>query len=358
MRDHGKVGAPAIKLALLSALLFGASTPFAKLVLGNGVSPWLLAGLLYLGSGLGLALVHGGLRMTVRGPAVAPLARADLPWLALVILCGGAIAPVLLMAGLATTPASTVSLLLNLEGLATLAIAWLVFRENVDRRLLVGAAAILGGALLLSWRGGGPNGGGAGILAIAGACLAWGIDNNLTRKLSSADPVQIAMMKGVAAGTVNLVLALMLGASLPPSPILCVAALIGFLGYGVSLVLFVLALRHLGTARSGAYFSMAPFMGALLAIALFGEPITVTLLLAGVLMAIGLWLHLTEAHAHQHAHEALEHSHRHVHDNHHQHEHPPGIAYGEPHSHWHRHPPLVHRHAQYPDLHHRHRHPH
>src|SRR3546814_858411 len=212
---------------------------------------------------------------------------------------------------------STVSLLLNLEGLATLAIAWLVFRENVDRRLLVGAAAILGGALLLSWRGGGPNGGGAGILAIAGACLAWGIDNNLTRKLSSADPVQIAMMKGVAAGTVNLVLALMLGASLPPSPILCVAALIGFLGYGVSLVLFVLALRHLGTARSGAYFSMAPFMGALLAIALFGEPIPLPPLLSGLLMAIGLWLHLTEAHAHQHAHEALEHSHRHDHDNHH-----------------------------------------
>src|SRR3546814_5631205 len=112
--------------------------------------------------------------MTVRGPAEAPLARADLPWLALVILCGGAIAPVLLMAGLATTPASTVSLLLNLEGLATLAIAWLVFRENVDRRLLVGAAAILGGALLLSWRGGGPKGGRAGILGFAGACLAGG----------------------------------------------------------------------------------------------------------------------------------------------------------------------------------------
>src|SRR3546814_18084776 len=143
----------------------------------------------------------------------------------------------------------------------------LVFRENVDRRLLVGAAAILGGALLLSWRGGGPNGGGAGILAIAGACLAWGIDNNLTRKLSSADPVQIAIMTGVAAGTVNLVLALMLGASLPPSPILCVAALIGFLGYGVTLVLFLLALRTLGTTRSGPFLLMGHFLGAPLGVA-------------------------------------------------------------------------------------------
>jgi drug/metabolite transporter (DMT)-like permease len=199
--------APGISFAILSAVLFGASTPLAKLVLGNGVSPWLLASLLYLGSGIGLAIVHGVRRVIGRGEAEAPLVRADLPWLALIILCGGAIAPVLLMAGLATTPASTASLLLNLEGLATLAIAWLVFRENVDRRLRIGAAAIRGGAVLLSWRGG-PAGGGLGMLVIAGACLAWGIDNNLTRKLSGADPVQIAMLKGLAAGAVNLALAL------------------------------------------------------------------------------------------------------------------------------------------------------
>lgn len=338
-----------------SALLFGASTPFAKLVLGNGVTPWLLASLLYLGSGTGLFLVHLLRKGMGRGDAEAPLVRKDLPWLALVILCGGAIAPVLLMAGLTTTPASTASLLLNLEGLATLAIAWLVFRENVDRRLLVGAAAILGGAILLSWRGGAA-GGGIGMIAIAGACLAWGIDNNLTRKLSGADPVQIAMLKGFAAGAVNLKLALLLGASLPPLPIITGAALIGFLGYGVSLVMFVLALRQLGTARSGAYFSTAPFIGALLAVAMFGEPVTQSLIIAAALMAIGLWLHLTESHGHEHAHEALVHDHRHVHDSHHQHEHLPGIAPGEPHSHPHRHAPMVHRHAHYPDLHHRHRH--
>jgi drug/metabolite transporter (DMT)-like permease len=347
---------------MLSALMFGASTPFAKLVLGNGVNPWLLASLLYLGSGIGLALVHRVRKAIGQGEAEAPLVRSDLPWLALVILCGGAVAPVLLMAGLATTPASMASLLLNLEGLATLAIAWLVFRENVDRRLLIGAAAILGGALLLSWRGGlvggGQSGDGLGMLAIAGACLAWGIDNNLTRKLSRADPVQIAMFKGLAAGTVNLVLALILGASLPAVPVVAGAALIGFLGYGVSLVMFVIALRHLGTARSGAYFSTAPFIGALLAVAMLGEPITMPLIIAGILMAIGLWLHLTESHDHEHRHEPLEHDHRHVHDSHHQHDHPPGIAPDEPHSHPHRHAPMVHRHAHYPDLHHRHDHSH
>ena len=355
MTDYPNMLTPGIGLAMLSAVLFGASTPLAKLALGNGLSPWLLASLLYLGSGLGLALVHLVRKAAGHGEAEAPLGRADLPWLALVILSGGAIAPVLLMAGLATTPAFIASLLLNLEGLATLGIAWLVFRENVDRRLLVGAAAILVGAVLLSWRGG-PAGGGLGMLAIAGACLAWGIDNNLTRKLSSADPVQIAMLKGLAAGTVNLALAIMLGASMPTIPVVAGAALIGFLGYGVSLVMFVLALRHLGTARSGAYFSTAPFIGALLAVAIFGEAVTVPLVIAGILMAIGLWLHLTETHGHEHAHESLEHEHRHVHDSHHQHVHPPEIAPGEPHSHWHRHAPMVHRHAHYPDLHHRHRH--
>ena len=342
-------------LAILSALLFGASTPFAKLVLGRGANAWLFAGLLYLGSGCGLGLVYALRRAIGRGEGEASLARSDMPWLALVILCGGGIAPVLLMTGLATTPASTASLLLNLEGLATLAIAWLVFRENVDHRLLVGAAAILGGAVLLSWRGA-PAGGGLGMLAIAGACLAWGIDNNLTRKLSSADPVQIAMLKGLAAGTVNLVLALTLGASLPAIPVVAGAALIGFLGYGVSLVMFVLALRHLGTARSGAYFSTAPFIGALLAVAMFGETVSVPFVIAGILMAIGLWLHLTESHGHEHAHEPLEHDHRHVHDSHHQHQHSPGVVSDKPHSHWHRHERMTHLHAHFPDLHHRHNH--
>ncbi|MGC2415199.1 MAG: DMT family transporter, partial [Stellaceae bacterium] len=193
---------PGAPLAILSAALFGASTPFAKALLGGGVSPWLLAGLLYLGSGVGLGIVEIARRAAGRAPTEAPLRRGDLPWLALVVVSGGVVGPVLLMVGLAATPASTASLLLNLEGLATMAIAWLIYRENVDRRLLIGAASILAGALILSWQGG-PSGFGWGTVAIAGACLAWGIDNNLTRKLSAADPVQIALIKGLAAGAVN-----------------------------------------------------------------------------------------------------------------------------------------------------------
>ena len=340
--------------AIASAALFGASTPLAKLLLGT-VDPWLLAGLLYLGSGLGLTAVHFGRRSLGLPAQEAPLRRPDLPRLAIVVLAGGAIGPVLLMIGLSTTPASSAALLLNLEGLATMAIAWLVFRENVDRRILLGAFAILAGALLLSWQGG-PSGFGWGALAIAGACAAWGVDNNLTRGLSAADPVQIAMTKGLCAGGVNLALALWHGAVLPSTPVVAGAALVGFFGYGVSLVLFVLGLRHLGTARTGAYFSTAPFIGAGLAVLLFGEPVGARLVAAAGLMGVGLYLHLVERHDHEHAHEELAHEHLHVHDEHHRHEHEPGTPEGEPHSHLHRHSPMIHRHPHYPDLHHRHAH--
>jgi drug/metabolite transporter (DMT)-like permease len=346
---------PGAPLALLSAALFGASTPLAKLLLGGGLDPWLLAGLLYLGSGAGLGLVRLWQRARGGAASEAPLRRADLPWLLLVVLTGGAVGPVLLMVGLKTTPAATASLLLNLEALATMALAWVMFRENVDRRLLAGAAAILAGAAILAWQGG-PQGLGWGGLAIVGACLAWGLDNNLTRKLSAADPVEIAMLKGLAAGSVNLALALAVGAALPTPGAVAAAALIGFFGYGVSLVLFVLGLRHLGAARTGAYFSTAPFIGALLAVLLLGEKLTLQLAAAGFLMAAGIYIHLTEAHEHEHAHEALDHAHRHVHDAHHRHMHMPGDPAGEPHAHPHRHLPLVHKHPHYPDLHHRHAH--
>ena len=351
------LGRPArggIALALGSAALFGASTPIAKLLLGS-IDPWLLAGLLYLGSGAGLALLRLGRSRAGGATAEAPLSRGDLPWLAAAILAGGIVGPLLLLVGLRLTPASAASLLLNLEGLATLAIAWLAFREPVDRRLLVGAAAILGGAVLLSWRGG-AIGLGWGAAAIAGACLAWGIDNNLTRRIAAADPLQIALAKGLAAGAVNLGLALALGAAWPsPGPLLA-ALVVGFFGYGVSLVMFVLALRQLGTARTGAYFATAPFLGAILAVLLLGEPLTPILLAAGALMAIGLYLHLAERHEHDHVHEPAEHAHRHAHDEHHRHNHATADPPGEPHSHWHRHAPLVHRHPHYPDLHHRHGH--
>jgi drug/metabolite transporter (DMT)-like permease len=344
-----------IALALLSALLFGASTPVAKLLLGS-IDPWMMASLLYLGAGTGLAAVHLS-RTVLRLPtAEAPLRRADLPWLGLVILAGGVGGPLLLMSGLARTDATNASLLLNLEGLATMAIAWIAFRENVDRRLLAGAAAILAGALLLSWRGHASLD--LGALLVAAACLCWGLDNNLTRRLSSADPVQIAMLKGLVAGTVNLGLALAHGAVFPPAALVLAAGIVGFLGYGVSLALFVLGLRHLGAARTGAYFSLAPFVGATLAVLVLGEPLSVRLLAAGALMGFGLWLHLAERHEHDHAHETMEHEHRHRHDAHHRHDHAPGTDLSEPHTHEHVHARLVHRHPHYPDLHHRHGHRH
>ncbi|WP_457108690.1 DMT family transporter [Methylobacterium sp. P5_C11] len=343
---------PGVPLALLSAVLFGASAPVAKLLLGV-MPPQLLAGLLYLGAGSGLAAVHAARAMLGVSAPEAPLRRHDLPWLAAVVLFGGLAGPLLLMLGLARTSATSGSLLLNLEGLATMLIAWMVFRENVDRRLLLGAFAILMGAVVLSWNGEGVRLD-AGAALIAAACLAWGIDNNLTRKLSSAHPVVTATIKGLVAGSVNVALALLLGATVPPIATIGAAAVVGFLGVGVSLVLFMLALRHLGAARTGAYFSLAPFIGAVIAVALLSEPVTIQVVVAGLLMGIGLWLHLAERHEHEHAHEVMEHEHIHVHDEHHQHEHDGPVM--EPHSHWHRHKPLRHTHPHYPDLHHRHGH--
>jgi drug/metabolite transporter (DMT)-like permease len=342
---------PGVPLALGSATLFGATPPLSKLLL-NAVHPFMLAGLLYLGAGVGLAIYYG-LRSRTDNANEAKLTRADLPWLALAIGMGGVIAPVLLMFGLTLTTAASSALLLNLEGLATMAIAWLVYKENVDRRLLVGAFAILAGAILLSWEGTGVAFN-LGAVLVAAACLAWGLDNNFTRKISAADPVIIAMLKGLVAGAVSISLAWLAGAALPAPAMIGAAAAVGVFGIGVSLVMFILALRHLGTARTGAYYSLSPFIGAVLAIAFLGESLTLKLLVAGLLMAIGLWLHLSERHDHEHVHEALEHEHAHVHDAHHQHAHDGPVT--EPHSHWHRHERLRHKHPHYPDLHHRHGH--
>lgn len=347
---------PGPALALLSAALFGASTPFAKLLLGSGIAPGLLAGLLYLGSGLGLAIVLIISRLSGRPRTEAPLRRADLPWLSLTVLAGGVLGPVLLMQGLARVPAASASLLLNLESIFTLAMAWVVFHEHVDRQLFLGAACIVLGAVLLSWHGAGLSAS-SGALAIAGACLAWAIDNNFTRRLSAADPTQLAMIKGLAAGAANLAIARLQGAHLPALPALAVSQVVGFLGYGASLVLFVLALRLLGAARTGAYFSTAPFIGAVLSVLLLRDSVSASLLVAAVLMAIGVYLHLAERHDHEHAHEAMAHEHRHRHDEMHQHAHGVADPAGEPHSHWHEHAPVVHSHPHYPDLHHRsHRH--
>jgi drug/metabolite transporter (DMT)-like permease len=343
-----------IAYALAAAALFGASTPLAKLLLADA-SPLTLAGLLYLGSGVGLAAWIALRRVRRRAQPASPIARADWPWLAGAIAAGGIAGPALLMFGLARTDASAASLLLNLEAVLTAALAWLVFRENVDRRVFAGMMAIVAGGVLLSWEQAPRAAELAGPLLVAAACLAWALDNNLTRKVSGGDAATIACLKGLIAGSANLAFALATGAAPPGAATIAAAGAVGFLGYGVSLAMFVVALRHLGTARTGAYFSVAPFFGAALAL-LLGESASPAFWIAGALMALGVWLHFTERHEHEHAHEALEHTHEHVHDEHHQHAH--GFPWDgrEPHVHPHRHAPLLHSHPHYPDLHHRHGH--
>lgn len=338
-----------IAAALGAAVLFGAGTPLAKLLLAS-LSPWLLAGLLYLGSGLGLTLY----RKLTGAPAIR-LPRREAAWFAGAIVSGGIVAPLLLMLGLTRTPSSAASLLLNAEGVFTTLLAWFAFKENVDRRIAAGMLAIIAGALLLSWPDEVRIDAWWPSLAILGACLAWAIDNNLTRQVSLTDAAWIASVKGLVAGVVNLLLAFSLGATLPPWPHLAAAMVLGFVAYGVSLALFVVGLRHLGTARTGAYFSAAPFIGAVLAL-LIGEPLTASLLLAGALMAGGLWLHLSERHEHAHRHETIEHDHPHVHDEHHRHAHSASVAPGVKHQHPHRHDALQHTHPHFPDAHHRHAH--
>jgi len=343
-----------VAAALGAAVLFGLSTPLAKELVGE-VPPLLLAGLLYLGSGLGLLLLLGIRVAAGRQAGITWPRGADVGWLLAAILAGGAIGPFLLMLGLRETDAASASLILNLEGVLTALLAWFVFRENFDRRIALGMAAIVAGGVVLSTGAGLRAHGVVGPLAIAAACLAWAIDNNLTRKVSVLDAMLIACLKGVIAGSVSVALALASGAAMPARVTVLESGLLGFVGYGLSLTLFVVALRGLGTARTGAYFSLAPFLGAAFAVAL-GAPVTVPLLAAGALMGIGVWLHLTEHHEHRHTHARMQHAHPHVHDEHHRHRHAPGQDAGEPHSHEHVHEPLRHAHAHYPDVHHRHEH--
>src|SRR5437667_8942447 len=253
----------AVLAALASAALFGISTPAAKALLGV-VHPVILAGLFYCGAGIGIALLRALAGPILNAPAARqpPLARQDYGWLAGAIALGGVAGPVLLMLGLARTPAATASLLLTVEGAATALLAWFVFHENFDRRIALGMACLVAGAAVLSWSGQPTLSSLIGPLAIVGACIAWGLDNNLTRKVSLADPLQIVELKGLVAGPVNLALGLWAGGLLPAAFPAVLAMSVGFLGYGVSLALFVVSLRYLGAARTGAYFSTAPFLGA------------------------------------------------------------------------------------------------
>lgn len=335
--------------AIAAAVLFGAGTPIAKSLLGD-IQPWMLAGLLYLGSGLGLTIYR-----YVRKAAPIRLPVAEALWFSGAILAGGIVGPVLLMTGLTQMPASGASLLLNTESLFTALLAWFAFKENFDTRIALGMLFILVGAIILSIPTHSQQGDIWPSLAIIGACFAWGIDNNLTRKVSLSDATWVACVKGWGAGIVNITLAFLLGAHLPPVLSSIEAMVVGFLAYGVSLTLFVLGLRNLGTARTGAYFAVAPFFGAVLAVAM-GEPVTWTLVLAALFMGGGVWLHLIERHEHQHTHNPMTHTHVHIHDAHHQHSHDFPVEAGVEHTHEHSHEILTHSHVHYPDAHHQHKH--
>lgn len=342
--------------ALGAAILFGASTPFAKQLIDAGritSSPVLLAGLLYLGSGLGLTLVR---LVRDKGWQSPGIPSHEWPWLLGAIAFGGVLGPLMLMVGLEHTTAATASLLLNLESVLTAVLAWMVFRENTDRRIVLGMVLIVIGGAVLAWPAGGTLAIGLGPWALASACLAWAIDNNLTRKVSASDALFIAGSKGLVAGSVNTALGLALGATWPHTGFLSSAMLIGFLGYGMSLVLIVLALRGLGAARTGAYFSTAPFVGAALSVVMLGEPTSAAFWVAATLMAVGVALHLTEQHVHEHEHTDLSHVHPHRHDVHHQHLHEFEWDGTEPHAHAHRHSKLKHSHVHFPDIHHQHNH--
>ncbi len=340
-------------LALAAALLFGASTPLAKLLLAE-TSPLLLAGLLYLGGGCGLAL-----SLLARGskprPHEAALAARDWGWLAGAILSGGVVAPVLLLWGLSGSGAAETSLLLNFEAVITALIAAALFREAVGGRVWFAALVMLAGGFVLAYDPGAPLALSAHSLAVVAACFGWAVDNNLTRKVAAADPVVITTIKGLAAGSFNLVLGLALGGMLPAMEAVAGALALGFVAYGLSLVLYTRALRHLGAARTAAHFSTSPFIGAAIAILVLGEPFTVSFGAALLLMVAATWLVLTERHEHEHTHEQMAHSHPHVHDEHHQHAHR-GDEGPEPHVHEHVHEPLRHAHPHLPDLHHRHKH--
>lgn len=347
-----------IAQALLAAALFGASAPLSKLLLGE-VQPVPLAALLYLGSGFGMLAYRTIQRSSAQGTRKeAGIRRADMPWLIGAVLAGGVMAPIILLFSLRTTPAATASLLLNFEGVATTLIAALAFKEAISRRVWGAIAFTTVASILLSWQAGSEWGVSLGALGILLACVLWGIDNNFTRNVSAKDPTAIVMIKGLAAGAFSLALTAILGQPLPRAGVVFAGLLLGAFSYGLSITLFVHAMRGLGAARTSALFGAAPFVGATLSFVLIHESLSVLALIAVPLMILGTLLLVGENHSHAHWHAEIEHDHSHVHDDeHHVHMHTGSkAAPAGSHSHLHRHPSLRHEHLHAPDIHHRHGH--
>ncbi len=351
----GKIRIPAVLLALLAALLFGVSAPLSKLLL-NDIQPMPLASLLYFGCGAGVLLFKlGNLLLIRKEKTEAGITKKDVPWLAGIILAGGVAAPVILMYSLKATPAATASLLLNFEAASTALIAAVFFKEALGKRVWISIAMITAAAAVLTLNPSGEWGFSIGAVGIIGACSLWGIDNNLTRNISSKDPLITAMVKGFGAGTVSLILSFATNSAFPSLTPILLALLLGAFSYGISIVLFIIAMRHLGAARTSAFFGTAPFIGSFISIILFGEIPGLQFYISLPLMIAGAVLIAGEKHAHMHIHRLTEHDHKHRHDDlHHNHVHGDGFC-GE-HSHPHVHEPMEHEHAHMPDIHHRHTH--
>ena len=344
--------------AFLAAALFGASAPIAKLLLED-IEPVLLAGLLYLGSGMGAVLLRGFQTWSTKqnqSMTEARLKFEDLPWLGGALLCGSVAAPIILFYSLRVTPAATIALLLNFEGVATTLIAALIFREAIGGWVWASIGVITVAGSFLSWDASGNWGFSGGAIGVMATCVLWGLDNNFTRNVSAKNPLDIVAIKGLGAGGISLTLAVILGSPMPRWPVVGLTMLLGSLSYGLSIMLFILALRNLGTARTSAIFSSAPFIGALFSLAIFQETPTLTFIVAFVLMGVGASLLLGEQHRHVHAHPVATHEHRHRHDDDHHNHVLAGHQSQEDHSHPHLHERLVHMHAHVPDIHHWHNH--
>lgn len=347
---------------LLAAVTFGLSAPLISTLTATG-SPLALAGLLYGGSAVALLVARA-----LRGQSTqeSSLKRQDLGMLAVLTVIGGIAAPICLVSGLAFLSAGSSSLLLNLESIFTMGIALVVGREHLSRKGIAAAVLVLAGAVII---GGGTASGTTlhGAVLIALACLGWGIDNNISQRLSIRDPMQIALLKSVGASVPMLLLAGLSGARFPTPLEVVVLLVIGGIGYGLSMWLDLLALRDLGAARESVIFATAPFVGAGFSVIALKEALSTNLLSSGILMIGGVALMLKEDHAHWHRHDEVWHEHKHIHtpgdqDPHHAHEHPNGEAEGAQadksfwHSHPHQHEPIAHEHPHVSDGHHRHRH--
>ena len=348
--------------AVLAAALFGSSAPAAKILLTH-IDPVTLGALFYLGSGAGLLVYMWIVRLSGkdRHTMEASLSRSDIPSVAGVVLFGGILAPMVLMVSLQHTPSATASLLLNFEPVATMILAVLFFHEAVDRRIILALGLITASCLILSYDPTAAWGISIAALGILLACIFWSLDNNISRNVAAKDPIHVVTIKGVIAGIVMIVIASTLGEAIPSPSIAVIAMCVGFFSYGgITSVLFLWALRGLGTARTGAVLALSPFFGVVIALFIFPDPLDATFFVALPVMAIGAYLLMTEHHSHSHHHLPVFHEHRHSHDDgHHDHVHmgfEPEMSSSGEHSHPHQHDEMTHDHPHKPDLHHRHEH--